>query len=280
MTGNPSFALNHMCAPNLGITQFFDLATELGISAVEIRNDLAGQAILDGTAPETIRQEAEKRGLSIISINALQRFNDWNAERAREARELIGYAASCGAQGLVLVPVNDGSGRADGERQANLRIALKELAPLLKAAGIKGLVEPLGFEICSLRSKSEAADIINNVDEDRLFALVHDTFHHYLAGEPEFFPSLTGLAHISGVIDGSLDVSDMRDGHRVLVDEHDRLGNVDQIRALTAGGYTGPLSFEPFAESVHKIPDIANALRDSMKFLIAGYAKMHGEPTA
>jgi 2-keto-myo-inositol isomerase len=45
------FALNHMVAPQLDIARFFELAKSLGIGAVEIRNDLEGNAILDGTSP-------------------------------------------------------------------------------------------------------------------------------------------------------------------------------------------------------------------------------------
>ena len=266
MAANLQFALNHMCAPDMGIPQFFDTAADLGVSAVEIRNDLHGQPILDGTPPETIRREAESRGLRIISINALQRFNEWTEDRAREAGELIAYASASGAEALVLVPVNDGSGRAGGERRANLHVALNQLAPMLKDAGIKGLVEPLGFETCSLRLKSEAADAIRSVDPD-VFSLVHDTFHHHLAGEPEIFADSTGLVHISGVTDPTITVSEMRDSHRVLVDRRDRLGNIEQIRKLVAAGYSGPLSFEPFSQEVHRLDDIGSVLGASMEFI-------------
>lgn len=270
MNGKPHFALNHMCAPALGVSEFFDLACSLGISSVEIRNDLPGQPILDGTKQATIRKAAKERKLRIISVNALQRFNDWSDGRAREARDLIDHAADCGAEALVLVPVNDGTGRANGERQANLCIALQALAPMLGDARIKGLVEPLGFEECSLRFKSEAADGIRSIDAGSTFALVHDTFHHHLAGERDIFPELTGLVHVSGVTDVSLATSDMRDGHRVLVDERDRLRNIPQIQALMAGGYMGPFSFEPFAQSVHAAADKAEDLRQSMRFIEAG----------
>ncbi len=269
MNGKPQFALNHMCAPALGIPEFFDLACSLGISAVEIRNDLPGQPILDGTDAATIRGAAEERNLRIVSINALQRFNAWTDERAREARELIDYTANCGAEALVLVPLNDGTGRADGERQASLRIALKVLEPMLQAAGIKGLVEPLGFEACSLRFKSEAAEAIRSIDAQSTFALVHDTFHHHLAGERDIFPDLTGLVHISGVSDAAVAVPDMRDGDRVLVDEKDRLENIKQIQNLMAAGYAGPLSFEPFAPSVHSSQSIAEDLHRSMQHIAA-----------
>lgn len=214
MTALP-FALNHMAAPALPVDAFFSLAKSLGISMVEIRNDLAGNAIADGTPPEEVKALAEKHGLTIVSINALQRFNEWNEQRADEARELISYARDCGAKALVLVPVNDGSGKEDGVRQSNLRQALGALKPMLDAAGITGLVEPLGFEACSLCSKAEAAEAIRAVSGERSFRLVHDTFHHHLAGEDQFFPDLTGLVHISGVIDANLAVSDMRDPHRV-----------------------------------------------------------------
>ena len=261
------FALNHMCAPNLRIPEFFDLAVSLGLNAVEIRNDLAGNAILDGTSPASIKAEAQKRGISIISINALQRFNEWTDARAAEAAELIGYTAASGAQALVLVPTNDNSGKGEGTRQANLRQALIALRPLLKAAGIMGFVEPLGFEACSLSCKSEAVDAINALNAGDVFRVVHDTFHHHLASETAIFPASTGLIHISGVIDPAVAIADMRDSHRVLVDSEDRLNNVGQIRRLIAAGSNAILSFEPFATDVHELADPQSALRGSIKFI-------------
>ncbi|WP_265516704.1 TIM barrel protein [Nitratireductor luteus] len=261
------FALNHMCAPSRSVMELFDLASAVGVAGVEIRNDLAGNAILDGTPAVQIKRAAEERGQRILSINALQRFNEWTPEREREARELAAYARDCGAQALVLVPVNDGTGRANGERQANLRIALKALRPILEDAGIRGLVEPLGFEVCSLRLKSEALEAIRALQAERVFSLVHDTFHHFLAGEEALFPLDTGLVHISGVGDPSVAVPDMRDGHRILVDEHDRLGNAAQIRALVAGGYDGFFSFEPFSELVHRETELETALAASISVI-------------
>jgi 2-keto-myo-inositol isomerase len=99
---------------------------------------------------------------------------------------------------------------------------------------------------------------------------VHDTFHHHLAGEPELFPALTGLVHISGVTDPEVTVSDMRDPHRVLVDADDRLGNVDQIQALLDQGYTGLFSFEPFAAEVQRLENPSAAISASMDTIKAG----------
>lgn len=261
------FAFNHMSAPGMAPDAFFAMASALGGAGVEIRNDLSGNAILDGTEPTTIKAEAERAGQPILSINALQRFNDWTDARAAEANELAAYAAACGAKALVLVPKNDGTGREDGARQANLRTALAALKPILEAHGIIGLVEPLGFSICSLRSKREAVDAIDAVGGAGRFKLVHDTFHHVLGGEPELFADRTGLVHISGVADPAIAVDAMLDMHRVLVDGSDRLDNVGQIRALIAAGYDGPFSFEPFAAEVHSATDPAGQLSASMAYI-------------
>ena len=259
------FALNHMVAPQLGLAEFFALARGLGITDVEIRNDIAGKPILDGTSARTVRDAAQAAGVTIATINALQRFNEWNATREREAIALADYARDCGAQALVLVPVNDGSGRGDGDRQRNVETSLRALKPILGDRGLRGLVEPLGFVVCSLRRKSEAAAAIDAVGGD--FRLVHDTFHHHLAGESAIFPALTGLVHISGVESPSLKVEDMRDAHRVLVGPKDRVGNIEQLKALRAGGYAGLLSFEPFAEELRTLADPAKSIRDSMDFI-------------
>jgi predicted xylose isomerase-like sugar epimerase len=183
-----SFALNHMAAPSLRPDLFFELCRKVGVTQAEIRNDLSGNAIIDGTPAAAIGQQARDAGISLITINALQRFNDWNSAREAEAVELADYSRDAGVAALVLVPVNDGSGQADGERQRNLRTALRALKPILSDRGLIGLVEPLGFTICSLRSKREAAEAIDGIDGP--FKLVHDTFHHHLAGEADLFPAL------------------------------------------------------------------------------------------
>jgi 2-keto-myo-inositol isomerase len=223
--------------------------------------------ILDGMAPAAVAAEAERAGVSIITINALQRFNQWSAERAEEAIALADYARACGAKAVILVPANDGTGREAAERQASVRQALTALKPILASRGLIGLVEPLGFEASSLRSKREAVEAIRAIDGEAVFKVTHDTFHHHLAGEPEVFPEATGLIHVSGVTDPQLAVSEMRDAHRVLVDAGDRLNNVSQIAELAAGGYYGPVSFEPFAEELRRLDNPARQIGASMDFI-------------
>jgi 2-keto-myo-inositol isomerase len=267
------FALNHMVAPQLSLPEFFALARALGMPSVEIRNDVAGQAILDGTPPAAVRRWAVDEGVDIISINALQKFNHWSDDRAGETAALAAYVAECGARALVLVAANDGTRMGDAERVANATESLAGLKPILASRGLAGYVECLGFEACSLRRKSEAVAAIKAADGAGVFSLTHDTFHHHLAGEAAIFPDWTGLVHISGVDDPAVAVSDMRDAHRLLVGPADRLGNLDQIAALRAAGCDAVLSFEPFAEELRGLADPVAAIRRSADYVIEGLAR-------
>ena len=183
-------------------------------------------------------------------------------------------AVACGAEAISLIPRNDGQALRNGERQEILLMALRELKPLLEAYDLIGLVEPLGFETSSLRDKSEAVDAFEAVDGAGRFRLVHDTFHHHLAGGGPLFPEHTDLVYISGVADPGLDISDMRDEHRVLVDHRDRLKNVAQIEAFLNAGYTDPISCEAFSPSIHAFTDPKAELSGSFDFIASRLAEM------
>ncbi len=259
-------ALNHMTVARLNYERLLDLAAELGCEGVEVRNDLP-QPLFDGRDPAEAGQMARDRGLRILAVAEVKRFNDWSADKAKEARDLMRLAAAAGVEAVSLIPRNDGLGMGNGERQANLRLALKDLKPMLEDHGLIGLIEPLGFSICALRHKIEAVEAIEALNATGRFKLVHDTFHHTLAGGGPFFAPHTGMVHVSGVTDPGLGIDEMGDGHRVLVDERDRLGNVDQLRALRDAGYTGPVSMESFAKEIHDLSDPGAALARSFNFM-------------
>ncbi|WP_126286387.1 TIM barrel protein [Burkholderia stagnalis] len=270
MTQAFHFSLNRMSAPRMPLDQYVALCRRLGVDTIEIRNDLDGVEITDGTPAAAVREKADAGGLTILTINALQRFEQWNGERADEATVLADYAARCGARALVLCPTNSRSDtRSADARHADLVKALKAFKPILETRGLLGFIEPLGFEECALRRKSDAVKGIYAAAGEPVFRLVHDTFHHHLAGEDIFFPNLTGLVHISGVEEGDLPVDRMRDGHRVLVGGADRLGNLRQLRELLARGYRGAFSFEPFASEIAEAADIEDRLRASMDYVRA-----------
>ena len=255
------FAMNHIAAPALSLEAFFEMSKSLGITEVEIRNDLPD--IMGTRTPEEVRSAAQSAGVTILSINALYPFNQWSGDLPARAVAMAEYAAACGAKALVMCPLNDGTPVTFDA----LVGALKEIAPILNARGLIGLVEPLGFPISSLRTKAEAVRAIKASGHEGTFKILHDTFHHHLAGETEFFPDWTALVHLSGVTDPALAVEDMLDGHRVLVDAQDRLENIPQIKALLAAGVNAPFSFEPFAPEVHALPDPQADLKETINYI-------------
>lgn len=260
------FAINHICAPKLPLADFIAMVGRLGVDKIEIRNDIPD--VVNNVPAADVRAEAAKAGVEILSINALYPFNVWSGDLPARAEALADYAAACGAKALVMCPLNDGN-TVPFEAVVE---ALRAMAPILRERSLTGLVEPLGFPISSLRTKREAIRAIEAAGGSDVYRLMHDTFHHHLAGETEFFPEWTGLVHISGVTDPGVAVADMLDAHRVLVDGEDRLENLAQVKSLVAAGYRGPFAFEPFSKDVHDAADPEAALRDSMSFVRDGTA--------
>lgn len=260
------FALNHMTVARLSFRELVALAKTLGCVGIEVRNDLP-QPLFDGMDPAEGGAFVRDAGLRLLAVAEVKRFNDWSSDKEAEALALMKIAKAAGAEAVSLIPRNDNLGMGNGERQANLRIALKALKPMLEDHGLVGMVEPLGFEICALRYKSEAVEGIEAVGGKGRFKLVHDTFHHTLAHGGPLFPEHTGIVHVSGVVDQEVGINDMRDPHRVLVTPGDRLGNLDQIAALQAAGWKGPVSYEAFSPEVHALTDPEAALRASMEYI-------------
>ena len=190
------FSLNHMVAPRLGYNAFFDLALSLGVNAVEIRNDIP-TALMGIKNAKLIGKLAKDKGITIINVNALQRWNQWNKPKADEAKKLAEYTALTGAKNLILVPTNDTKFMPSLEaRLEGLHVALDGLKSILKDHGLIGCVEPLGFVECSLRLKSEALAAIDAVGGSKRFKVTHDTFHHFVAGEKEASISRRALAPV------------------------------------------------------------------------------------
>ena len=89
------FALNHIAAPTLSLPDFFATARDLGVTEVEIRNDLPD--VLSQWRPEDVKAEAQKAGVTIVSINALYPLNVWGGDLPARAEAMADYAAACGA---------------------------------------------------------------------------------------------------------------------------------------------------------------------------------------
>lgn len=265
------FALNHMTVARASFRDLVALASRLGCVGIEVRNDLP-QPLFDGMDPAEAGAMIRDKGLRLLALAEVKRFNDWSDDKAAEALALMKIAKAAGAEAVSLIPRNDNLGMGNGERQAALRVALKSLKPMLEDHGLIGMVEPLGFEICALRTKSEAVEGIEAVGGKGRFKLVHDTFHHTLAHGGPIYPDHTGIVHVSGVTDQAVSLGEMRDPHRVLVTPGDRLGNVEQIAALQAADWTGPVSYEAFSPEVHGFADPGGELERSFEYIRQGIA--------
>ena len=279
MKNKIQFALNHITAPRLTSQDFIDLAARLGCSGVELRNDLADKkltdrAFFDGHDPVEIGAYARAKNIQLLGLSEVYGFNRWSDSILAKVERLIQEAQKSGAQSISLIPSNDGKVESDSVRLSDLRFALAQILPLLKKANLIALVEPLGFTTSSLRRKREAVEAFAAVGGQAHYKLVHDTFHHHLAEETEFFPEATGIVHISGVVDSKLSVDQMRDEHRILVSSEDRLGNIAQIAKLLDSGYKGAFSYECFAPSVHVNVNLDHDLKANFAWMQAAIEKI------
>ena len=104
-----------------------------------------------------------------------------------ELISLSEFAKKFDCKGIVLVPLNTGEFINKIERIKLLYNSLKNITPILNDYGLLGYIEPLGFEISSLRLKSEVAEVIENsiiqqastgrlkrpMNDDELKAILH-----------------------------------------------------------------------------------------------------------
>lgn len=260
MISRSKISLNRILLPSVSLEEFFKLSADMGLNKVELRNDLAGIGIIAPYSPEQVKGLSAKYNIKILTINALQKFNLGAVlpEILAELNELIRLCVAIDCEAIVLVPTNDATDKRDSEviMQETLA-ALKALGPLFEDNGIWGYIEPLGFEECSLRSKSVALKAIQE-SGCKNYKIVHDTFHHYLGPDTDdtlkndYDISYTGLVHVSGV-ESHIASNQYKDDHRILITDKDNLKNLEQIRLLIALGYKGDFSFEPFARDVQEM---------------------------
>jgi 2-keto-myo-inositol isomerase len=270
---NVSLSLNRIAKPQLPLPEFLELTASLGMKLAEVRNDLPGVGVLDGLSQAQLQSALARTGVQIATINALYPFESAKhlGANLEKLRGLIAEARKVGCKAIVMCPFNEkGDPRTPRQRADELVAALDAYGPLYAEAGMKGLIEPLGFERSALRTKRAALDGIARCKHPGSFALLHDTFHHYLSGEKDLFPGQTGLVHVSGVPAGK-PIPAIEDDDRILVDESDVMDNRGQVAALLRGGCQAPVSFEPFGPAIRAlpVPELKAAILRSVEFLLA-----------
>ncbi len=259
-----SFALNQILFPDAPFENFISFSKKLNVKAIEIRNDIKTN-LIEENDPIKIKNLCEENSIKILSINALQKFNIWNKDREKELISLCKYADKANINSIVLVPLNDGSINSHEEQIQLLEHSLINILKIFNDFKVFGLVEPLGFSHSSLRFKSLVVKLINDFQSNKL-KILHDTFHHFLSGEDEFFPSLTGLVHISGVSNMFKNIK-LDDDHRSIIDDNDILHNINQIKKICNSNYQGFFSMEPFSNNLIKEKNIFKIVKKSFNYI-------------
>ena len=180
------FAINRMLCPRMEVAVFLQLAADVGLEQVELRNDLPGWGEIDQLGAEQFRRHAERLGVRVVTINAVQKFNSpaHRESAAAESARLIALARAIGCDAVVLCPNNDpADGRTASQAYSDTVQSLRVLGPIFATGGVTGLVEPLGFPESSLGSLLTAQRAI--ADSGANFRLVYDTFHHYLGPDDD-----------------------------------------------------------------------------------------------
>jgi 2-keto-myo-inositol isomerase len=273
MSGVDLLCLNRVTKPQVPLEEFLQFTAGLGIKRIEVRNDFTDIGILDGLSDAALDQALSAAGIEILTINALYPFEDGKALPGNLAKLkfLIAEAKRVQCPYIVMCPLNEaGDPRTPAERSRDLVAALNAYGPLFQEAGMMGLIEPLGFEICALRTKKAALAGINHSDYPKCFGLLHDTFHHFLSGETDFYPKQTFMIHVSGVPAGKARPA-ITDEDRLLVTEADIMDNRGQVAALLAGGCTAPISYEPFSSKIRaqSLAELKPQLQQSIQYLFS-----------
>ncbi len=279
MIDRTRFALNRITCPSLPLDDFFRFAAEeVGLSKVEIRNDLPGVGVTDRMAPAEAAESAARRGIRILSINALQKFNLKALQEAKlaELEKLLDVASALHCTAVVMCPNNDKADHRDARSKVEETVsALAAFGPIFMRRGIEGWVEPLGFPESSLSSIVVAGEAVKR-SAFGCYRVVYDTFHHHLGPDTErdvdaeFASRVAGLIHVSGV-DADVPKNASRDIHRVLPGAADRMKSRDQLARMISLGYRGDISIEPFSREVQAMSTkaLAAAVRSSIEYLSA-----------
>ena len=265
--------LNRIIKPQIPLEEFLKFTADLGIKYVEVRNDFTDKGILDGLSDAALQKAFRDPGIKVLTINALYPFEDARIlkENTEKLKGLIAEARRINCPQIVLCPLNDANDkRSPAQRAEELATALTAYGPLFAESEMIGLVEPLGFEICSLRTKKAALEGIANCQYPESYKLLHDTFHHFLSGEIEFFPKETAIVHVSGLLPGKTKAA-TTDEDRILVTEDDIMDNRGQVAALLKAGCIAPISYEPFSSKVRDLPlpELKSQLQESIRYLFA-----------
>src|SRR5258707_13074070 len=175
--------LNRIIKPQVPLEEFLKFTADLGIKYVEVRTDFTDKGVLDGLSDAALQKAFKDTGIKALTINALYPFEDVKVlkENIEKLNGLIAEAKRINCRQIVLCPLNDANDkRSPAQRADELATALNAYGPFFAEAKMIGLIEPLGFAICSIRTKKAALEAIAKLTYPTSYKWIHDTFQHYM----------------------------------------------------------------------------------------------------
>lgn len=231
------------------------LAASLGYRGLELAPfTLADDPLaLDEAAARRLRDTARNHGLAVSGLHWLMVKPEGlslvdpdpgvRARSLRWLRQLIGFAAACGAPVLVHGSPRQRSplpGQSVGDATARLADALAELAPHAEAAGVTYCLEPLSpAETPVINTVAEAAALVDRIGSPALRTMLDTS----AAAQAEAEPLHTVLARF--LASGHIAHVQLNDRNRRGPGQGDT-ALLPVLRTLRDTGYAGWMAVEPF----------------------------------
>jgi 2-keto-myo-inositol isomerase len=243
-------ALNGATTMKADLLEDIRAASAAGFDCLEIWAAKLRKFLRSGTTAE-LKALLDEAGLEPYSINSIEhitfRAEDAHAELLEECEELCRIAYEIGCPYVVVVPSPLPAGAAWPDVVEESVRVLTELGRIAERRGVALAFEFLGQPLCSVRTLSEADEIVKRVARPGV-GLVIDSFHFYAGGSQlssidELDPERLFIFHINDAEDRPRE--QLEDRHRLLPG----LG-VLPLREIVAGlrriGYDRVTSVEIF----------------------------------
>lgn len=191
-----------------------------------------------------IRQAADETGVAIGSI--CTKFVSLVDPALRDEylaglAESIAAAQQLGCRHLISQTGNDRPGISRAEQSASLVDGLKAAAPLLEAAGVTLVVEPLNTRVDHpgyfLREADEAAELIRAVGSPNV-KLLYDVYHQQIT-EGDLIPTIRRNIDVIAYYH----IADHPGRHEIGTGE---INYANVLRAIAKTGYKGYVGLEYF----------------------------------
>lgn len=263
---------NYYLAPaGTAVGQFMLWAKEAGASGVGLTI-----AALSAHMPEELKAMAADHGLFISTLNSAGYFlyppGDKKYLQDKFNLSLIDAAVRMGAGRLVVIAGGaSGSGLTLEAARASVAKQLAALDRLAGQAGIRLALEPIHpVDLTSkgcVNSLAQAAEMVQSLPSTDVMI---DTFHS--AWDPDIWrlPEVLGgklaVVQVCNWYEPSPDEKPLRD-----VPSTGEMDMAGWLRALIAGGYSGPIEFEMFDRHRRNrsVPDILNQALGDLRAMVS-----------